>query len=128
MIRRFIGIAAIVTAVALPNLAQAQGVPGGVERGAREGERASGDIDFGVRASPFFLDMEEDLTKLHRRWFDARMRGRATGIDDDPPVKVFVMGPNRWRFESEWPPARAVTQEWNLHGGGSLSRSAPTES
>jgi hypothetical protein len=37
MIRRFIGIAAIVAAVALPNLAQAQGVPGGVERGAREG-------------------------------------------------------------------------------------------
>ena len=44
MIRRFIGVAAIVTAVALPNLAQAQGVPGGVERGAREGERAAGPV------------------------------------------------------------------------------------
>src|SRR3954447_22515496 len=44
MIRRFIGVAAIVAAVALPNLAQAQGVPGGIERGAREGERAAGPV------------------------------------------------------------------------------------
>jgi hypothetical protein len=44
MIRRFIGVAAIVAAVALPSLAQAQGVPGGVERGAREGERAAGPV------------------------------------------------------------------------------------
>ncbi len=44
MIRRFIGTAAIVTALALPSLAQAQGVPGGVERGSREGERAAGPV------------------------------------------------------------------------------------
>ena len=35
MIRRFIGIAALAAAVALPAVAQAQGVPGGIER-ARE--------------------------------------------------------------------------------------------
>ena len=44
MIRRLIGIAAIVAAVTLPNLAPAQGVPGGVERGAREGERTAGPV------------------------------------------------------------------------------------
>jgi hypothetical protein len=44
MIRRFIGIAALVTAVALPVVAQAQGIPGGVERGSRDGERAAGPI------------------------------------------------------------------------------------
>jgi hypothetical protein len=44
MIRRFIGVAAIVAATALPQLAQAQGVPGGIERGAREGERAAGPV------------------------------------------------------------------------------------
>jgi Protein of unknown function (DUF1236) len=42
MIRRFIGIAALVAAVALPVAVQAQGVPGGVERGSRDGERAAG--------------------------------------------------------------------------------------
>jgi Protein of unknown function (DUF1236) len=44
MIRRFLGTAAIVAVFALPSLAQAQGVPGGVERGSREGERAAGPV------------------------------------------------------------------------------------
>ena len=44
MIRRFIGIAVLVAAVALPVVAQAQGVPGGIERGSRDGERAAGPV------------------------------------------------------------------------------------
>jgi hypothetical protein len=44
MIRRFIGIAALAAVVALPVVAQAQGVPGGVERGSRDGERAAGPV------------------------------------------------------------------------------------
>src|SRR5688500_5588424 len=44
MIRRFIGAAAVVAALATPSLVQAQGGPGGVERGAREGERAAGPV------------------------------------------------------------------------------------
>jgi hypothetical protein len=49
MIRRSIAIAATVaalgvTALALPTMAQAQGVPGGVERGSRDGERAAGPV------------------------------------------------------------------------------------
>src|SRR5512140_1160398 len=44
MIRRLIGIVAVVAAVALPAVAQAQGVPGGIERGSRDGERAAGPV------------------------------------------------------------------------------------
>jgi hypothetical protein len=44
MIRRLIGIATVAAALALPIVAHAQGVPGGVERGSREGERAAGPI------------------------------------------------------------------------------------
>ncbi len=44
MIRRFLGTAAVVAAMAIPAIAQAQGVPGGIERGAREGERAAGPV------------------------------------------------------------------------------------
>src|ERR1035437_4890952 len=44
MIRRFIGIAALVAAVTLPVVAQAQGVPVRVERGSRDGERAAGPV------------------------------------------------------------------------------------
>jgi hypothetical protein len=44
MIRRLIGAAAICAAVAIPVVAQAQGVPGGIEHGAREGDRAAGPV------------------------------------------------------------------------------------
>jgi hypothetical protein len=44
MIRRLLGTAAIVAMMALPAVAQAQGVPGGIERGARDGERAAGPV------------------------------------------------------------------------------------
>jgi hypothetical protein len=44
MIRRFIGIAALAAVAAFPVVAQAQGVPGGIERGSRDGERAAGPV------------------------------------------------------------------------------------
>ena len=44
MIGRFIGMTALVAALAVPSLAQAQGVPGGIERGSRDGERAAGPV------------------------------------------------------------------------------------
>ena len=44
MIRRFLGIAVVATAMALPVATYAQGVPGGMERGSRDGERAAGPI------------------------------------------------------------------------------------
>ena len=44
MIRRFIGIAALAAAVALPAVVQAQGVPGGIEHGSREGAHAAGPV------------------------------------------------------------------------------------
>jgi hypothetical protein len=44
MIRRLFGIAAVAAVMAIPAVAQAQGVPGGVERGSREGEKAAGPV------------------------------------------------------------------------------------
>jgi hypothetical protein len=44
MIRRLLTSAAIVATLAVPALAQAQGVPGGIERGSRDGERAAGPV------------------------------------------------------------------------------------
>jgi putative CocE/NonD family hydrolase len=84
-----------------------------------------GELDFGLRASGILLDLREDLTGLHRRWFDARLRGLPTGIDDEPPVKIFVMGRNRWRYEDEWPPRRSRAERWHLRADGRLSRQVP---
>jgi putative CocE/NonD family hydrolase len=84
-----------------------------------------GETDYGFRASPMFMDLREDFTRLHRRWFDARMLGKDTGIDAEAPVRIFVTGVNRWRDEQEWPPARARQQRWFLHGDGRLEAAEP---
>ncbi len=51
---------------------------------------------------------------------------------DEAPVRLFVMGENRWREEADWPLARARPTPWFLHsdgdaagGGGSLSTVEP---
>jgi len=44
MIRRTIAIATLTAALALPVVAHALGVPGGIERGSREGERSAGPV------------------------------------------------------------------------------------
>ena len=37
---------------------------------------------------------------------------------EEPPVRLFVMGENRWRDENEWPLARTRYTEMFLHSGG----------
>ena len=54
----------------------------------------------------FGADALIDLHGTQLRWFDHWLKGIDTGILDEPPVKIFVMGENRWRDEREWPLAR----------------------
>jgi predicted acyl esterase len=37
------------------------------------------------------------------RWYDHWLKGIDTGILDEAPIKVFVMGANRWRHTTAWP-------------------------
>jgi putative CocE/NonD family hydrolase len=67
-----------------------------------------------------------DVIAEHLRWYDARLRGRPTGIDDEPPVRIFVMGRNEWRSEQEWPIARTQWTPLYLERGGRLAFAAPT--
>ena len=59
MNRRFVGAAAVIAAVFLPVASQAQGVPGGVERGARDGERAAGPVGAVVGGVAGVLGVDE---------------------------------------------------------------------
>ncbi len=52
------------------------------------------------------------------RWYDWRLKGRDTGIADEPPVKLFILNENRWRFEHAWPPEGVRETAFFLHGGG----------
>jgi len=73
-----------------------------------------GAYDFGMRSTGGVIDA--DGAQL--RWFDRWLRGIENGVDDEPPVRLFVMGSNQWRDEREWPLARTDWQEWFLHSGG----------
>jgi len=44
----------------------------------------------------------EDI-ELILRWHDHWLKGNDTGIMDEPPIKLFVPGASRYRYEKEWP-------------------------
>jgi putative CocE/NonD family hydrolase len=71
----------------------------------------TGDIDFGPAALV-------DLHEIQLRWFDHWLKGQNTGMLDEPPIRIFVMGENRWRDEREWPLARTRYTPYYLHSGG----------
>ena len=85
------------------------------------------DLDFGPAA--LISIWEEDL-----RWFDYWLKGVDNGMMAEPPIRLFVMGRNQWRFEQEWPLARTEFTPYYLHshgranslvGHGSLSPEPP---
>jgi hypothetical protein len=84
---------------------------------------AAGEIDYGTRASGLAMDLREDLTGLHLRWFDRWLKDAPA--DAEPRVRIFVMGTNRWREADDWPLSGARPQRWHLQADGGLSPQAP---
>ncbi len=81
--------------------------PGGHESSGRR----YGDIDFGP-------DAGLDRTAEQIRWFDYWLKGIQNGVDKDPPVRLFVMGDNKWRDEQHWPLQRAKDRVFNITSAG----------
>ena len=85
--------------------------------------RVVGQIDFGGHS---LIDVE--ATK--RRWLDRYVKGVKNGIDNEKPVRIYVMGINEWRDEEAWPLKRTKYTSFylgckmsanSLHGDGFLS-------
>lgn len=76
-----------------------------------------GEVDFGVQSSAFLVVPEE----LQFRWFDYWLKGIDNGVTEEEPIRIFVMGDNRWRFESEWPLGRTQYTPYYLHSGGAAN-------
>jgi putative CocE/NonD family hydrolase len=86
-----------------------------------------GEVDFGSTAVI-------DLNGYWLRWFDYWLKGIDNGIMNEPAVRIFVMGENRWTDEKEWPIARTQWVNYYLHsqgranslfGDGALSTAKP---
>jgi putative CocE/NonD family hydrolase len=95
-----------------------------------------GEKNFGFASTPGLINLQSDVMSMQLRWFDHFLKAQDTGVVAEAPIKLFVMGANRWRDEQEWPLARANETRYYLHstgqantltGDGSLSTAAPTE-
>jgi len=62
-----------------------------------------------------------DVIEMHMHWYDQQLKGINTGIDDEAPIRLFVMGENVWHDEYEWPLARTEWTKYYLHSSGNAS-------
>ena len=92
-------------------------------------ETHAGAVDFGKGSV-------QDLNAAELRWFDHWLKGMPNGVDQDAPLRIFVMGINQWRDEYEWPLARTEFTRYYLHsdssansllGDGELSTQPPVD-
>jgi putative CocE/NonD family hydrolase len=86
------------------------------------------DVDFGPDANP-------PLLGIQMQWFDQFLKGKDAPLLSQAPVRVFVMGANRWRDAWEWPPPARQQRFYlesrghanTLGGDGRLDLRAPAD-
>jgi putative CocE/NonD family hydrolase len=70
-----------------------------------------GDVDFGAANAI-------DLAATRDEWFSCWLKDEGCERQNGAPIRLFVMGDNRWRDEYEWPLARARATPFYLHSTG----------
>lgn len=95
----------------------------------------AGDIDFGPEAAL------ENVNDLRTRWCDHYLKGMKTGLAEEAPVRIFVMGGGsgrrnlqgrldhggRWRDEQDWPPPAMQPVPYYFHADGRLTTEQPAD-
>jgi len=79
------------------------------------GKRKIGDIDFGPLAE---LNMHDILI----RWFDHWLKDLDNGVEQEPAVRYFVMGPGKWKIADTWPPIGAEKSTYYLDSKGEANK------
>jgi putative CocE/NonD family hydrolase len=78
-------------------------------------------VDFGKEA-------RVPLRPEQFKWFDGWLKNPGKQPMNQHPVRLFVMGTNRWRDEDEWPLSRARNEKFYLSGDGALAAESPRNS
>ena len=73
-----------------------------------------GEFDFGA-------DARRNFNEIRLPWFDHWLKDIDTGVLDEAPVSLFVMGRNAWRTASDWPLPETRYTNYYLRGGSSES-------
>ena len=71
-----------------------------------------------------------DYDEVVLRWMDHYLRDSANGVENENPVRYFVMGADQWRDADAWPPAAKQASYYLISpktggGRGSLSGDVP---
>lgn len=82
--------------------------------GPGPGRTTLGEVDFGPEAAI-------DLGELRDQWMDCWLKDEQCEVLDGPPIRLFIMGENRWRGEYEWPLARTRFTPFYLRSQGSAN-------
>lgn len=97
----------------------------------------AGDVEFGPDAT-VDGNLADDFFDLRRRWFDRWVRDVPNGAENDPAVRVFVMGGGSgrkdaagrmqhggaWRDAADWPLPGTDFSRWHLGADRGLGRAA----
>jgi putative CocE/NonD family hydrolase len=105
------------------------------KKGATEAARKQSNMmmgPWGHGSSPKFGDLEfpsghVDTHALELRWYDFHLKGLKNGLDQEAPVKLYVMGRNEWVLENEYPLARTQYKKMFLQPGAKLSWNEPAD-
>jgi hypothetical protein len=89
------------------------------------------DRQFGLTADA----VASGITRAHVQFFDRWVRGQRAALEGTAPVRIFVMGIDQWRDESDWPlPGTSYTDYFldgagqaNTAGGDGTLRTSPPE-
>jgi hypothetical protein len=82
-------------------------------------DRALNGYSYGLTA------LRDDIWLLKQQWYDHFLKGMDNGVTRTR-VDYFVLGENRWRTATAWPPAEAEQQQWYLHSDGNANRLFPS--
>ncbi|PSM17558.1 CocE/NonD family hydrolase [Nitratireductor sp. StC3] len=98
---------------------------------------AKGIIGPWIHKYPHFAVPEPAIGFLQEalRWWDRWLKGRATGVEDDPAMRLYLMDsvpprdwyderPGRWIAEPDWPSPAIATRDLFLDGSGGLADGA----
>jgi putative CocE/NonD family hydrolase len=100
-------------------------------------QTAFGEVEFGPDAT--VDSWSGDWRAFRLRFFDRWLKDEANGVDDDPRVRVFVMGGGSgrknaegklehggyWRHADNWPLPHTRFTDFHLHADGGLRETAP---
>ncbi|MEN3280299.1 MAG: uncharacterized protein V7607_1439 [Solirubrobacteraceae bacterium] len=66
-----------------------------------------------------------DFLSIALRWWDRWLRDDRNGIDEEPPVNVYVQGRGTWHQLPAWPPDDAADATFHASADGALAGEAP---